>query len=46
MMKIINPYNNEFEFWATTERNVDLDTISLSALLKLVDEYNEINNLI
>ena len=45
-MKVTNPYNNEFEMWAVTERMVDLDTISLKALLKLVDEFNKINGLV
>ena len=40
---ITNPYNNDFEIWATGERNVDLDTISLYHLLEILKEYNKLN---
>ena len=45
-MKVTNPYNNEFEIWVTGTKNVDLDTVSLKELLKLVDVYNKEFNLI
>lgn len=46
MNKVTNPYNNEFEIWVTSEKNVDLDTIGLLPLLELVDEYNKEFNLV
>lgn len=41
---VTNPYDKKFEEWAVFDRQIDLDTISLKALLKLVKEYNEIHN--